>query len=729
MKKPFASLFAALLLLVPTFSLRAGVTLDWMMSGAPAEIEATASFVWLQDNTAMLYDRRLEKSERTFEKIDPRTGQRRRLLDPQAALGHLQALLGENAPQSLPWPTAFDRFGKKALYEFDDDLFIMELADGTCRRLTQNTDEEKAPRLSPDGQRVAFVRNHDLYVVDLGSGAEKRLTFDGSETLLNGEPSWVYWEEIFDHQDGVFWWSPDARALAFLQSDDSQVSVMTFVDFQPHQPRVLTQRYPKAGQINPTVRLGIVSADGALIWAKLPQDFEYIARVLWLPNGRQLAVLTLDRAQKRLDLHVVERATGDSRLLLRETDDRWVEHYEPYFLPDNAHFIWTSERTGYAHLYRYTIDGQPVNAVTAGEWSVLPFGMYSAGESQVLAADEKGWVYFLANKESPIERQLYRCKWSGGAVERLSQEAGVHSPAFSPNGRFYFDQRSSAKRLPSISLHRNNGKQLVEISPARMELLDSLSIQYPQFLTLPARDGFALPAMIFKPNHFDPQKKYPVIFYVYGGPSAPTVVDQWNRGIFYYQLLLDAGYVVMSVDNRASAYLGKKIVKALNGRVMGEIEVNDLADAVTAVQNLPFVDPQRLGIYGASGGATYTLLAMTHTELFKAGIARAPVTDWHYYDTKFTELIMKRPEDNPDGYAETSLVAAAKNLHGRLLLIHGTYDDNVHIQNSWAFADELIKAGKVFDMMIYPMRKHGIVDRQGRKHLYLLMLDFWKRNL
>ncbi|MDZ7371061.1 MAG: prolyl oligopeptidase family serine peptidase, partial [candidate division KSB1 bacterium] len=301
-------------------------------------------------------------------------------------------------------------------------------------------------------------------------------------------------------------------------------------------------------------------------------------------------------------------------------------------------------------------------------------------------------------------------------------------PRFSRSGRYYFDRFSSASSLPGLTLRRDD-RVLATVAPARPELLDSLDLCFPEFLTLRARDGFPLPAMIYKPKDFDPQKKYPVIFYVYGGPSAPIVVDQWNRGIYFYQMLLDAGYLVMSFDNRASAYIGKKVVKSLNGRVMGQVELDDLSDAVCEVCSWPFVDPQRLGIYGASGGGTYTLLAMTRTELFKAGISRAPVTDWHFYDTKFTELIMKRPQDNPDGYAETSLVAAAKNLHGRLLLIHGTFDDNVHIQNTWAFAEELIKAGKVFDMMIYPMRKHGIHDREGRKHLYLLMLDFWKRNL
>jgi dipeptidyl-peptidase 4 len=706
-----------------------GVTLDWMFSSEPGKIEATPSYVWLKDGTALLYDNRLAEEARSYEKLYPKTGRRERIVDPVKALANLRKISADDSLRSLSWPLQFDSIGKCALYDFNNDLYVMDVESAEFRRLTKSEGEEKAPTLSPDGKCAAFVRDHDLYTYDLTLGVEQRRTFDGSETLLNGEPSWVYWEEIFDHQDGAYWWSPDSRALAFLQSDQSMVSVMTFVDFQPTQPRVLTQYYPKAGQLNPVVKLGIVSLDdGKIVWARLPTDYEYIVQVVWI-DARRLAVLTLDRAQLRLDLHVIDRATGEARLVLRETHKAWVEHYKPYFLKDGKQFIWTSERSGYAHLYLYNLDGRLANQITSGEWSVVPFGMYSAGESQVLSVDEKGWVYFLSNKESSIERQVYRCKLSGGTVNRVSREEGVHQPLFSPDGGYYLDRCSSADRLPSVALHRSDGVLVSEIAPARMALLDSLDLQFPQFFTILSADGFKLPAQIYKPKEFDPQKRYPLILYVYGGPSAPTVVNQWSRALYFNQLLLRQGYLVMSVDNRASAYIGKKIVESLNGRVMSDVEVNDLADAVSAIDALPYVDAGRIGIYGASGGGTYTLLAMTHTDLFKAGISRAPVTDWHFYDTKFTELIMKRPEDNPEGYEQTSLLAAAKNLHGRLLLIHGTYDDNVHIQNSYAFADELIKAGKVFDMMIYPMSKHAFKDDKARKHYYLLMLDFWKRNL
>lgn len=707
-----------------------GVTLEWMLSDKPKAIEATPQYEWLNDGTALLFDDRLPEEERTFERLDPQRGKREPLLDPQLALATLQPLLGDEAPESLSWPLMFDRAGAHALYTFENDVFMLDVAAAEFQRITQTDAEEKAPTLAPDGSRVAFVRDNDLYTYDLTRGAEQRHTHDGSETLLNGVPSWVYWEEIFDRQDQAYWWSPDARAIAFLQSDESQVGVMSHVDFEPQLPQVLTQRYPKAGQTNPTVRLGIVSLDdNAITWAKLPNEFEYIVRVVWLPQGDRVAVLTLDRAQRQLDMFLVDRATGESQRILRETEDTWVDYYEPFFLPDGEHFIWTSERSGYAHLYRYTLDGELVNPITSGNWSVLPFGMFSSGESQVLAVDDDQWVYFLSNKDASIERQLYRCKLEGGSVMRVSSEAGVHNPAFSPDGRYYLDRQSSATQLPSVSLHKNDGTRLHDVAPARMALLDSLNIQYPEFLAFPAADRFPLPAMMFKPKDFDPEKTYPVILYVYGGPSAPRIVNQWLRGLYFYQLLLQEGYVVMSVDNRASAYIGKEIVEAIYGQVMGDVEVNDLADAVRAIGELPYVDAQRIGIYGASGGGMYTLLAMTRTELFKAGISRAPVTDWRYYDTKFTELIMKRPQDNPEGYEQTSLVAAAPNLHGRLLLIHGTYDDNVHIQNTWAFANELIKAGKLFDMMIYPMRKHSITDDAARQHLYRLMLEFWKTNL
>ncbi|MDZ7372255.1 MAG: DPP IV N-terminal domain-containing protein, partial [candidate division KSB1 bacterium] len=449
----------------------ARITVDWLVSGEPSRIEATAEYRWTDGDWAIYYDSRLPEAERTFERLDPQSGSRSPLLDARQALNSLRMQLGDETPQNLAWPLAFDRAGRFALYQFRNDLFMLEIASATFKRLTNDEQEEGAPLLSPDGTAVAFIREHDLYMVDTQTGKLRRLTFDGSETLLNGEPSWVYWEEIFDHRDGLYWWSPDSRSLAFLQSDQSAVSVMTFVDFQPAQPRVLTQYYPKAGQQNPSVRLGIIEMDReGVVWADLPDEFEYIVNIEWLPHSRSLAVLTIDRAQRRLDLHLVDRRTGAARRILSETDADWVDHYPPFFLADGRRFIWTSERSGYAHLYLYDLDGRLIRRITAGEWSVLPFGMYASGEQPVLAVDEKsGWVYFLSNKDRSVERQLYRARLNGGRIERMTQEAGTHQPRFSRSGRYYFDRFSSASSLPGLTLRRDD-RVLATVAPARPEL-------------------------------------------------------------------------------------------------------------------------------------------------------------------------------------------------------------------------------------------------------------------
>jgi len=278
-------------------------------------------------------------------------------------------------------------------------------------------------------------------------------------------------------------------------------------------------------------------------------------------------------------------------------------------------------------------------------------------------------------------------------------------------------------------LFKNNGKFVKLLGKSNPDLIAKFEIQTPELLTIPTRDGFPMPAWILKPKDFDPNKKYPIIFYVYGGPSAPAVANSWRSSIYFDQILVNNGFLVAKVDNRSATAISKNLENTILYKSSGEGERNDLIDAVQWFKSQSWIDPERVGIWGWSGGGSFTLNAMTNSEEFKAGIAVAAVSDWHYYDTKWAEFSMKHPEDNPEGYDKTSFVKSAKNLHGRLLLVHGTYDDNVHIQNAWAFTDELIKAGKMFDMMIYPMRKHGISDRPARIHLYKTMLEFWSENL
>ena len=732
------SRFAVLFLLILSTILcsQEKLTVEWIYSEAGKTSGAVPRFEWLQNNTAVLYDLRQPEAQRTLERFDPKTGKRSAMFDLEKALASINMLRSAaDTLKKLEWPEALHPEGKSAVYIFDNDLFLLDISSSTFKRLTASPEAaEKAVRYSPDGEKVAFVRHNDLFVLHLADGREVQLTDTGSETILNGTLSWVYWEEIFGRNDIGYWWSPDSRALAFLRTDESMVAKMHFVDFKPQVPRLLTQRYPKAGTANPLVHVGIVDINNPEpIWMETTDgEYEYICRVNWMPDGLRLSVQTMNRAQTRLDLYWMNRLDGKSVKVMSETDTAWVNiNDDLYFLKNGKHFIWQSERDGYAHLYRFDMEGNLVNQITRGEWAIRASGGVFWLRRAVSHIDEKHrQIYFTALKKSSVERHLYRINFDGTGLRRLTTEDGVHQITFSPNGEYYFDVFSDNHTMPALRLHDKNGKQLQVIAAPRPELVAQFDLQYPELFTIPNREGFPMPAEILKPKDFDPGKKYPVIYYVYGGPSAPTVFNQWRGTSLYFDnILLNKGYIVVRFDHPASTAISKKLENRLNRLMSGPREVADIVDGIRWLKNQPYVDANRIGVWGWSGGGSFTLNLLTNTKEFKAGISGAPVTDWHYYDTKWAEFAMKRPQDNPEGYEKTSFVKTAKNLHGRLLLIHGTYDDNVHPQNSWAFIDELIKHNIMFDMMFYPMRKHGFTDDPARIHLYNKMLEFWQENL
>jgi dipeptidyl-peptidase-4 len=636
--------------------------------------------------------------------------------------------------ESLDWPEAFDPQGRRALYVLKGDLFVLDLAAARFARLTKTEAEEQSPGFSPDGRRVAFVRAHDLYVSDAETGAETRVTRDGSETTLNGSLSWVYWEEIFGRRDIGYWWSPDSRALAYLQSDESAVGTSAFVDFRPDSaPRLITQRYPQAGTPNPRVRVGVAEIGREqTTWVNInDRPFEYVLRVKWLPEGRRLSVQTLTRDQRESGLYFASRGTGAAERVLTETDPAWVNiHDDLHFLGDGRHFLWASERDGHYHLYRYTLDGRLVNQVTRGDWSMASSGAGVFWVRQaVTGIDEAGgWVYFTALERSSIERHLYRVKLDGSGMTRLSAEPGVHRISMPAGARFYLDNFSDARTLPSLTLRRADGASRALLAAPRPELLARFDMQYPELLTIPAADGFPMPARLLKPKDFRPGRRYPVILNIYGGPSAPSVSNAWTNSLLNEQLYLAAGFVLLTVDNRAATGISKRLENTV-ARGGFEPETADLLDAVRWLKRQPWADPDRVGVYGWSNGGTAVLSLLTRSKEFKAGISGAPVTDWRFYDAKWAEALVGMPAENPEAYDRASMVKRAGELHGRLLLVHGTYDDNVHPQNTQAFAEALIQSGKLFEQMVYPMRKHGIADRAGAIHLQRTMLDFWKRNL
>ena len=713
------------------------VTVEVLYGPEVAATDVTPEHFWAADGSALLLDPR---DEHGLLRLDPETGKTTPACDTAKASAALNKAGADG--ETLEWPLGFDARGRRAVYAAANDVFVLDLPSAEVWRVTQSPDvAEKAPRLSPDGSKVAYVLANDLYVFELASKKTTRLTRDGSDTILNGTLSWVYWEEIFGRADLGYWWSPDSRSLAYLRTDEGSVPLCSFVDFQPATPEVHVQRYPKAGAENPTVTVGCVSvvstADAPrTVWADLAQQpFEYLCRVTWLPDSQRFAVQTMNRAQDRLELTLVARDTGVATPVLTETDPAWININDDLtFLAGGSQFLWVSERTGFAHIYRYAIDGKLLNAVTAGDWAVHASGAIYWLRQAIGAVDEKaGVVYFSSHRDNSIETQVYRARLDGADASKptpITSKPGSHAASFAPDARAFLDAFSDARTPPSLSLCRADGTQVAVIAAPAAAALAKYDVAFPELFTVPADDGFPMPAYLFKPKAFDPAHRYPVILHCYGGPSAPSVKNAWSGSdVFYHQMLLDQGFLVACIDNRSATAISKRTENVLLGQMYGDSEVTDLLAGVKWLKAQSYVDPARVGIWGWSGGGSMTLLAMTRSQEFKAGIAVAGVTRWEYYDTKWGEASIKRPQDNPEGYAHCDLTARAKDLHGRLLLVHGTYDDNVHPQNTLHFVDELISAGKLFELQLYPMRKHGIADRKARVHLFTTMIDFWKRSL
>lgn len=709
------------------------ITVDWLFSDEAEALLRPSEARWSSDGAVLLLDGSVPDAARTFERIDPVSLSRKPAVDRAAAFASLGAELGSGEmPKALEWPESLDGAGRNAFYIFAGDLYRLRFDTSRFERLTRTDAEESLPRVSPDGRRLAFVRSHDLWLLDLASGAETRVTRDGSATILNGTLSWVYGEEVFGPESGLLRWAPDSSAFAFLRTDESPVAVSTFVDIEPETPRVIEQRYPKAGTANPTVQLGIHDlATGRTAWLdRSTVPYEYLVRVEWLGDSSALGVETLNRAQDRADLYRVERG-GAARRVLSESDPAWVNLVDFHFLVGGG-LVATSQASGHNHLYRYSKDGERLGAITTGDWSIRGPAAWQGSTVATTLDAARGFAYFTARQPDLTQIQLYRVGLDGSGLTRLSTEPGVHEVQWSDDRRFYLDAHSSHDRPPSLSLHDATGERRATLSTVPAAGLAALDLRLPELFTIPAADGHPLQARLYKPRDFDPARRYPLIVYVYGEPNAPAVMDNWRTwpppgSALWEQVLLDAGYLVATIDSRIATAESKAMENLALGRISGPLEVADLTAGLRWFKAQPWIDPQRVGMWGWSGGGTTTLLMLTRSQELTAAIAVAPAADRRTYDTKYTEPYLKTPAENPEAYADLSLVARATDLHGRLLLVHGSYDDNVHPQNSLRFADALVEAGIPFDMMVYPMRKHDIGDRAARRHLYRLMLDFWQR--
>ncbi|MEK7404557.1 MAG: S9 family peptidase [Acidobacteriota bacterium] len=608
--------------------------------------------------------------------------------------------------------------GQELLIRAGGDLFQFRVEAGGWTQITATAEAERDPKVSPDGRRISFRREHDLYALEIGSGRVTRLTQDGSPTLLNAELDWVYPEEL--DLGTAHWWSPDSRSIAYLQFDVSREPIHPQVDLLPLRAKYEPERYPKAGDPNADVRLGVIAVEGRsrTRWTDVGQHPDSLyARFHWLPDSSGIAVQRLNRIQNRLDLLIADRSTGASRAVLTETDPHWInvrDHFR--WLKDGREFLWSSERDGFAHLYRYSIGGQQLAQLTRGEWEVVA----------VTGVDETaGQVYFVSAEQSPLERHFYRVGLAGGERRRITAKPGTHSVSMGPTAEYYVATHSSLSELSRSALHKSDGAEVAVLREADRKPREQYEILPTEIVEVKAADGAVLYARLIKPAGFQPGKKYPAVVAVYGGPHAQAVRNAWP-GLGIDQVLAHRGFVVWQLDNRGSAGRGHRWEAAVF-RNLGAKELEDQKEGVKHLVSLGFVDPARIGIHGWSYGGYMTLYALLNApDVFRAGVSGAPVTDWRHYDTIYTERYMGLPSENEDGYQRSALVPKAANLKGDLLLVHNLEDDNVLVQNTIQMADALQRAGKQFEMMIYPAKGHGA---SPRKHFYELLLAFFEKSL
>ncbi len=609
------------------------------------------------------------------------------------------------------------------LFTSGGHLYLYDVSAEKARPIAEEKKDVRDPKFSPNGRWISFLHEHDLWLAPASGGETRQLTTGADRDLLHGDLDWVYPEE-FGIRSG-YAWSPDSRHVAFLEIDQSPVPEYPITYLTPVKHRLDLQRYPKPGDPNPRVRVGVIAARPGnskkprIVWVK--GEAEYTPRFSWA-GDELLAVQRLNRGQNKTEIVFADAVDGRTRTVLKEKSPHWINVTDDLtFVKDpnlkgSEEFLWTSERSGFRHIEVHGYNGKRKRTLTGGEWEV----------KAIEGVDEKGgWVYYTANEDNPLGSDLYRIKLDGSGKERLTRFGGSHSVKLNSNATAYSDQHSALGVAPQWDVRHLPSDRTTVIHRAKP--LDDFGLVKPELIEWTTDDKALVRALMLKPRAVGQGggqgagqgKKHPALLYVYGGPRAPTIRDAWGgRGRYlFHQYLVQKGYVVFYVDDRASSRLGHRYETALS-RDYGPLAANDYEFAAAKIKAMDFVDPERVGVWGWSGGGFSTCFVLTHSKAFKLGIAVAPVTDWRLYDSIYTERYMGLPDKEAEAYRRTSAVEAAADLHGRLLLVHPTADDNVHFQNTVAMIDALVEAGKPYDLLLYPGKTHSLHGSKARLHLF-----------
>ncbi|WP_286262959.1 S9 family peptidase [Thalassotalea atypica] len=622
----------------------------------------------------------------------------------------------------------FSNDGKALLFPVNGDIYYYNLENKAAKRLTETTAFETDVKFSPKGKYVSFIREQNLYVLHIKSGKERQLTKDGGGLIKNGMSEFVAQEEM-DRMTG-YWWSPNEEHLAFLRVDESPVNVVIRNEIYAEDIKLIEQRYPATGTNNVKIQLATVDVKGKRTrFVDLGEEQNiYIPRVQWLPDSEQLSYQWQSRDQKTLKLNFYNLKNQRQHTVITETSDVWINlHHDLRFLSDRKTFIWASERDGYKHLYQFNYKGKLIAQLTKGDWVV---------DSIKSIDEENGWVYFTGRADTPLERHLYKVPMTGKSPEhvvRVTKRNGYHGVTFAGDNQSYLDNFSNISTPKQVSLHKINGEHITWLSENKIDENHPFQpyiedIVQPEFGSLKSDDGAAiLYYKIYKPKQLEPGKQYPVVVNVYGGPHAQRVVNKWN-GADLTQYMVQQGYVVFQLDNRGSNYRGTGFEFPIYEK-LGAVEVDDQITGVKYLRTLPYVDKERIGIYGHSYGGYMALMAMFKAgDYFKAGVSGAPVTDWMLYDTHYTERYLNHPNVNADGYEDSSVFPYIDGLNGPLMVYHGMADDNVLFTNTTKLIKAMQDKNKHFELMTYPGSKHSMRGKKVKVHLNNTIVNFFNRH-
>lgn len=606
--------------------------------------------------------------------------------------------------------------------------------DRRYRELIPLADEGKqqVPSFSPNSLMVAYVKDNDIYLKKLRFGTTSAVTDDGEKNrIINGIPDWVY-EEEFDY-NRAFEWSPNSEDLAFVRFDESAVRQYSFPLYQGMYPQReeyalypgrYEYKYPKAGEENSKVSVHVFNVKNRTTKTMdigNPEE-AYVPRLRWTPDPDKLGIIKLNRLQNELELYVANPASGVSNVLLTVREDKYIAENvldNILFLPDGEHFVYVGQEDGYNHIHLYSMAGIQIRQVTSGSWEITDFYGFDA-DNEVF--------FFQAAKESPLQREIYSVDMEGKDLKRLSPAKGYSSAKFSSDFSCFINTWSSSSEVPQIAVYENDGDlvRVVEDNSALKEKLSEYEIPQKEFFTFETSEGVELNGYMIKPVGFDKSMQYPVLMSQYSGPGSQEVLDRWQMN--WEQYLASNGYLIVCVDGRGTGARGEEFLKTTYLK-LGRYESDDQIETARYLGSLPYVDASRIGIWGWSFGGYMSSICLSKSDLFKVGIAVAPVTNWRYYDTIYTERFMRTPQMNPKGYDNNIPINMAGDLSGKLFLIHGSADDNVHFQNTMEYAEKLIQADKQFDMFVYPNRNHSIYGGNTRHHLYDMMSRYIFNNL